>query len=540
MQQVLKPVEGLTESRADTQPGTDVPAAISARGVGRVFARTRALDGVSLDVTPGTIHALVGENGAGKSTFLGIVAGRLAPSAGKVEVMGREIPYGNARLIARSAGVRAIYQELTVLPALTARANVFLGHPVARWGVLAERRMTSQFVELAKTLGVQVAPGTLAGKLSIADQQMLEIMRALIARPKVLLLDEPTASLSIAERQGLYRILKDLRSQGLTLVLVSHNLDEVLDLADAITVFRDGRIVRSDERAKWTKRSIVRAMLGELDRESEGPATAEADQVKDAPTAHRRHRPGGLLLKVENLSVPGVLSDVSFGLYEGEVVGVAGLVGSGRTTLLRALAGLEPTASGRMELRGVERRIPASPRAARSLKIGLLPEDRKGQGLLLAQSAAENIVLGSSSRHGRLPLVSHRAMERASTGPAQEAGFPVARLAEPARNFSGGNQQKLLLARAAKAGLSILLADEPTRGIDIHAKAQIYESLRKTAVEHRAGVLVVSSDLEELETLCDRAFVLARSTFVAELQQEKGDLTVARILQHAFGVEDAA
>jgi rhamnose transport system ATP-binding protein len=522
---------------AAARPAGAQPAiGIDVRDVTRIFSGVRALDEITLSIARGSVHALVGGNGAGKSTMLGIIAGRLRPSSGTVELMGSKLPYGNPRAIGR-AGLAAIYQELTIIPALTAQANVFLGHPLARWGLLAERAMTRRFTALAEELGVAIPPRATARDLSVADQQMLEIMRALMLEPQVILLDEPTASLSVNERNSLYRTLGDLRRRGITIVLVSHNLDEVMSMADAITVFRDGRIVRDAPRAKWTKQALVRAMLGELGEDVE-QGLLEPDA---APKAEPVERPqlGPAALRVTALSVPRSLHAVSLDVRAGEIVGIAGLVGSGRTTLLRALSGLEPRATGTLDVGGTRCTLPRTVRAARQLGIVLLPEDRKGQGLLLGLSAAENVMLGNRTDGSRLAPITPRALYRSAREAAGTNGFDTGRLGEAARNFSGGNQQKILLARTAKAGLKLLLADEPTRGIDIHAKNEIYASLRKSAANGMA-VVVVSSEFEELEALSDRIFVLARGRRVAELLRADGETTVSRMLHHAFDMGEPA
>jgi ABC-type sugar transport system ATPase subunit len=394
--------------------------------------------------------------------------------------------------------------------------------------------MTRRYTALAAELGVTIPHGIIAGELSVADQQMLEIMRALILEPQVLLLDEPTASLSIAERDTLYRILRDLRAGGITMVLVSHNLDEVMDLADAITVFREGRIVRDAPRVDWTKQTLVRAMLGEAGGEVE-EALIEPSAIISSDASPKAFGPSAM--RVRDLTVIGAVEAISFDVREGEIVGLAGLVGSGRTTTLRALSGLEAHASGELEVRGESCDLPRTVRRARQLGVGLLPEDRKGQGLLLELSAAENITLGTRLENRMPGTVSPRATASAASPAAAMNGFDTRRLGELARNFSGGNQQKMLLARTLRSKLKVLLADEPTRGIDIHAKNEIYAALRQAAADGMA-VVVVSSEFEELEVLCDRIFVLARGRCVAALSRNEGETTVSRMLHHAFDLEE--
>jgi ABC-type sugar transport system ATPase subunit len=524
----------MTETQQVARMPRTGDAAIVVRNVVRDFSGVRALDRIDLSIARGSIHALVGGNGAGKSTMLGIIAGRLRPTSGTVALEGVELPYGNPLAI-RRAGLATIYQELTIIPALSARANVFLGHTMARWGWLAEKAMARRYSALADELRVAIPQGAIAGELSVADQQMLEIMRALILEPQLLLLDEPTASLSIAERDTLYRILRDLRARGITMVLVSHNLDEVMDIADAITVFREGHVVRDAPRAEWSKQTLVRAMLGEAGGAVE-EALIDPSAVTSPELAPKTIGPSAI--RVRDLAVVGAIQGVTFDVRAGELVGLAGLVGSGRTTTLRALTGLESNASGELEVGGETCGLPRTVRRARQLGIGLLPEDRKGQGLLLELSAAENITLGTRLENRRLSTVSPRATADAASPAAAMIGFDTSRLGKLARNFSGGNQQKMLLARTMRSNLKVLLADEPTRGIDIHAKNEIYAALRQSAADGMA-VVVVSSEFEELEALCDRIFVLARGRSVAELSRNEGETTVSRMLHHAFDLEES-
>ena len=335
--------------------------------VDKAFGNTIAVRAASFEISAGTVYALVGENGAGKSTLLGMLAGRITPTAGQIEVFGDMLQAGNVRA-SRLAGVVAIYQELTIVPALSACANVFLGQTHSRFGFLAELAMRRRFEELRARLGVKIAATAVAGKLSLADQQMLEIMRALQSKARILLLDEPTSALAPPEREALFARLRELRADGVTILLVSHNLDEVLAIADEISVCRDGKLVHTAPAGTWTKATLVAAMLGH-----------------DIPPSHRRPtrniaRP---LLEAAAITVPGKIENVSLSVSPGEIVGVGGLVGSGRTTLLRALAGLEPGAGGLLSIDGKGRSLPTDPARALALGIALIPEDRRGHGLCM-------------------------------------------------------------------------------------------------------------------------------------------------------------
>ena len=518
------------------------PPALVMHEVDKSFGGTWALRSVSLVVRPGTVHALVGENGAGKSTALGILAGRIAPTAGRVEVFGHESRYGDPRA-ARRAGVMAIYQELTIVPALSAEANVFLGQAVSRAGFLAEREMRTRYEQLCARVGVHaVPPRTPAGTLSVADQQQLEILRAVVAQARVILFDEPTAALAVSEREALYRLVEGLRETGATIMFVSHNLDEVLDLADEVTVFRDGEVVATEPRPAWTRPSLVRAMIGGqgddrvirelLDDDERATATAAAAAARADRLARGASRPP--LLAASAVTVPGAIEGLEIEVRAGEVVGIGGLVGAGRTSLLRALAGLEPAATGRMFVDGREVPWPRTVRRALALGIALVPEDRKAEGLVPALSALDNIALSDLGRVSRWGFVSRRSIETATSAVAAAFGVQADRFGHAARELSGGNQQKLLLARWKHRTPRILLADEPTRGIDVGAKAEILESLDAMA-EDGLGLVVVSSELEEVAAVADRVLVLAAGRMAGTLDRSSGEITAQRILELAFG-----
>lgn len=499
-------------------------AAIRLRGVGRRFANIVALDGVDLDVRPGEVHAIVGENGAGKSTCLSILAGRILPSDGTVEFFGRSLPLGDPGGL-RKAGVCAIYQELTIIPELSTQANVFLGQDRTRRGVIREGEMRRRLQELAAELDVNIVPDVPAGRLSVSDQQLVEIMRALVSEPRVILFDEPTAALAPHEREVLHRVIRRLRESGVTIVFVSHNLDEVLDLSDEITVFRNGRLVESRPANLWSKPELVESMIGRK--------VAPTDR-RQATRKHVGHDPA---LGVSGLTTRR-LRDLSFETHAGEIVGLAGLVGSGRTTLLKALAGDIPEARGQMHVRGNPVSWPTNTRKARRAGITMVPEDRKVAGLFHEMSAAENIAMGSIGSSSRYGVVSPRSMRNAADGVAAAMGFDVSRLGDPAGTLSGGNQQKLLLARAALSNPIVLLADEPTRGVDIGAKDEIMRTLR-TMAEAGVSIVVVSSELEDLEHLCDRVIVLSGGEIAARLNNPQ-EITMDAMLSGAFRVEGAA
>ena len=506
--------------------------------VSKRFLATKALQDASFSLDGGMVHAFVGENGAGKSTCLGVLAGRIAPSSGRIEVCGEEIPYGDPRRC-RQAGIVAIYQELTIVPALSAEANVFLGQPLSRHGVLSQKQMRRRYVALCEEIGIPPVPeGAAAGSLSVAEQQLLEIMRALISDAQVILFDEPTASLALQERAALLRLMRRLRRDGITIVFVSHNLDEVLEIADTITVFRGGLVTARGERSAWDKTKLVKEMLG--DEAGDRLATELLESGHEAPKVpHARpNADAEAILRLEGLTVPGAVEGIDLELREGEVLGLGGLVGSGRTTVLRALAGLEPRARGDLWIDGRKVSIPRSVRQARRLGLALLPEDRKGQGLVLQMDAMNNIAFSDLGAVSRFGVLSRRRMADAAVAASSEFGFRPERIGELARNLSGGNQQKLLLARWRYCRPRILLADEPTRGIDIGAKAEIMGALERMAADG-LSIIVVSSELEEVCALSDHVVVLAEGRLTGTLTRQESHITPSKIMSTAVGLEEA-
>ena len=500
----------------EDEPG-DVPA-LRLRGIGKEYPGVRALSNVDLDIRAGEVHGLVGENGAGKSTLLKIIAGAEPPTEGTIELFGESVEF-NDPLSARKHGVTAVYQELTVIPTLSAVANVFLGQAI-RFGPLQDRSgERKRFQELCATMDVRIDPNSEARSLSIADQQTLEIMRGIESAARVLVLDEPTAALAIHERRALYRTIRSLSAHGVTIVLTSHDIEEVLQLSDTITVLRDGMKVETRTASGWTSQSLIHAMLGE-----------------DVSLQASHHRKAGAeILRVRDLLVPGYLTRIDLTVRAGEIVGIAGLVGSGRTELLRALAGLDPQASGSLWVDGKPANLPRGPGAALRLGVALAPEDRKADGLVLGLPAYDNVNLTRLRSVARWRSVLVRSREVQS---AEERGRRV-KLQEGAirrttRLLSGGNQQKLMLAKWIDPRLKVLLVDEPARGIDVGAKAEIF-SLLDDLASRGLGIVMVSSELEEVAENSDRVFVIGGGEVIREL--EGGEVSQAAIMATLFGRE---
>jgi len=467
------------------------------RDVAKRFGPTVALDGVDLTLGAGEVHALIGENGAGKSTLMNIVAGAVRPGRGAMHVDGR--PYAPASpLEARRRGIALIHQELSLCPHLSVAENILLGIEPARWGWVDRRAARRRALALLGHFGRrELDPDRRVAELPLAARQVIEICRALAADARILLMDEPTSSLQREEVERLFALIRHLAASGIAVIYISHFLEEVREIADRYTILRDGRRVDAGLIAGTSNDHLIAQMVG---RPMGGlfPQRAHA-------------RAGEVILAVQDVAAPPALKHASFELRSGEILGIAGLMGSGRTELVRTLFGLEPRASGRMALRdrplGVHR---ASPAHRLSQGFGYLSEDRTREGLALPLSIADNLTAtrlsACSSRWGWLDLARQLAAARQWIGALRiRAGTP----AQPVRALSGGNQQKVAIGRLLYQDAEVLLLDEPTRGIDIGSKAQIYDTIARSAAAGKA-VLLVSSYLPELFGLCDRLAVMSR------------------------------
>ncbi|GAA2780549.1 sugar ABC transporter ATP-binding protein [Crossiella cryophila] len=477
-------------------------------GLGKRYPGVIALAGVDLDVAPGEIHALVGENGAGKSTVVRCLSGMETPDSGEMTFDGA--PHRPASpAAALRAGIRVVHQELELLPELSVAENLYFEHLPRRFGLVDKRKIRQDAVTALARVGLRVDPRTPVGRLGLAARQLVEIARALAADSRLLVLDEPTAALTGAESARLQGILRELAAEGTAIVFISHHLAEVLAIADRITVLRNGKSVATRAAAGVGATELVRLMVGRdlAEEYPPRPATARA--------------PGAELLRAEALRVHGGAGELDFAVHAGEVVGLAGLVGSGRTEAVRALYGADRRAGGRVLVCG--KPIPNG-RPTKSVHngLGMLAEDRKDQGLLLDMTVAANTSLAA------LPMVAHWGL-RSGKLEDQVAGTLVDRLGvrtsgvrQAVRALSGGNQQKVLLGRWLLADPGVLIVDEPTRGVDVGARYEIHRLLLELA-EGGKGLLVVSSDLPELIGLCDRILVLSRGRIAGELTRAEFD-----------------
>jgi len=494
-------------------PRFDVHVAV--REVSKRFGNVHALNDVSVDFRRGRVHALVGENGAGKSTLGKIVAGLYTCSDGVIEIDGREASLGEPRK-ALAAGISMMQQEVSLAPQMTVLENVFMGEqgplPLPR----NQKARRARYEEIAPEIGMEIDPDRRVETLRIPEQQQVELMRAMARSSRLVVLDEPTASLSRPETLSLLNTVKRLRGRGVTIVFVSHALDDVLAVADDITVMRNGEVIRTAPAESETRESLIEGMLGGAGKTLFAEKTRPQE---DAP----------VVLRASGLSREGVFSDIDLEVRAGEIVGIAGIVGSGRTEVMRAIAGADRLASGTVEVDGEQVRL-RSPRDASRAGIALLPESRKDEGLLLNRSIRENVSLANLTSVKRAGVVQSRrekslaaeAIERFDIRPASQ-GLDVGLL-------SGGNQQKVMFAKWLMRTPRVFIADEPTRGVDVGAKATIYELLR-SLVEQGLGLLMVSSEIEEVIGLSHRVLVMRDGRIVEELTgdaiSEKAILTAA-------------
>jgi ribose transport system ATP-binding protein len=496
--------------------GPDYPRVLQLRAISKSFRGVRVLEAVHFDVRPGEVHALVGENGAGKSTLMNIAGGVIPADSGQILWNGRPVLPRSPRH-AQSLGIATVHQELALVPQLSAAENIFLGrHPAAR-GWVRWREIHARAAELLAQLGRIADCRRPAGELSLAERQLVEIARALAFDARLIVMDEPTAPLSERDAAGLFQTIRRIRDRGVAVVFISHRLKEIFQVSDRVTVLRDGRHVLTAATADTTQDTLVRAMVGtELkDRFAPRPAApCETAPCQNAPCQNE-----------EALRVEGTLQ---LAVRRGEIVGLAGLAGAGRTELLESLFGRGAPRPERLFVRGRPAAV-SSPRDAIRHGIALVPDDRKGKGLVTGASLQTNIVLAGGRRRF---FLRNAAEKQAANQLIGELRIKAASLDEPIICLSGGNQQKAVLAKWLYAGADVFLLDDPTRGIDVRSKAEIYDLIRALA-KRGAAVLFASSELDELLRLADRIVVMHRGRIAGELAQ--AEATEERIMHLATG-----
>jgi ribose transport system ATP-binding protein len=473
------------------------------KGISKSYPGVKALDGVSFDVRAGEVHALIGENGAGKSTLMKILAGAQIADSGAVEIEGRAVRHPTPETMLEH-GIAVIYQELMLVPHLSVAENIFLGRlPKVNSLWINWEAAERESLQIARRLGFQLNPRARLGSLTVAQQQMVEITKALSRNAKLVVLDEPSAVLGDQELEKLFAAIKALAVQGISFIYVSHRLREVFEIADRVTVLRDGAVVTTRSVAEVNQEQLVNWMVGR--------------SIEDF-FPERVAQPGRVALAVSGLYREGALNDVSFKAYTGEILGICGLAGAGRTELLRAIVGADRIDAGTIELFGKPVAI-RSPRQALRLGIGLVPEDRKRQGLFLNRSVSFNITISNLRQMLDRGVISHRTEKRLVTGFVESLRIKAPSPWVRTRNLSGGNQQKCVLAKKLNARCRVLLVDEPTRGIDVGAKREIYKLFSDLTAEGLT-IVMVSSELPEVLGCCDRILVMKAGRIAAEFSRQ--------------------
>ncbi|MGE5482061.1 MAG: sugar ABC transporter ATP-binding protein [Bacteroidota bacterium] len=490
-------------------------ALLEISNVSKRFSGVQALAGVDFDLHAGEVHALVGENGAGKSTLMKIIAGVHQPDTGRIVVDGKQVKFTGTR-DSQEAGISMIYQELNLVSALSIAANIFLCREFRSGPFINEREMNNRARAAMGRIGVNLDPHLRVSRLSMAQKQLVEIAKAISMNAKIVIMDEPTSSLTDAEKAHLFETIGRLKKEGVGVIYISHDLDEVFKLADRITVLRDGRTVASSLTADTDKATVVYHMVGR-----------ELTEIYD----YQSYARPDVLLEVKNLSKRGLLHNVSFTVHAGEIVGIAGLVGAGRTELAYHLYGLMKPDNGIVRLKGRVVSI-GSPTHAIGLGIGLVPEDRKDMGLFANMSIQANVTMSSLKAVVRRGLVLSRAERDRAVQYIKEFGIRTSGPEQKVINLSGGNQQKVVLARTVATEPALLILDEPTRGVDVGAKAEIYKLMRQMAAAG-VGIIMISSELPEVLGVSDRVLVMRNGAITGELTREEASSEV--VMQCATG-----
>lgn len=497
----------MSEDVISTSRPTDVLLRVDS--VSKVYPGVTALDDVTLDLRQGEIHAIVGENGAGKSTLIKILAGAIEPSSGSIAIGGEEYAALTPQL-ARRLGVAVIYQEFTLVSTLSAADNVFLGEYITKGPVLDKKTMRAKSADLFRRLGVDIDPDTMVQDLTTGYQQIVEIAKAVSKDARLLIMDEPSAPLTATEVEAMYRVVEVLKSHGITIVYISHRMDEIFRLSDRVSVLRDGKFIGTRVTAETTRGELIRLMVG---RE-----LAEGYPTRDTPI-------GEISFTARDVSGNGV-SGISFEAHRGEILGFAGLIGAGRTELMEVLFGSKPAQSGQVELHG-KSVLSKSPIQAIRHGIALVPEDRKRHGVILNFSIRDNISLPLLKGMSRFGIIPQQRVSKLAADHMKNLGIKAPSSSSNVANLSGGNQQKVVLAKWLATQPEVLIFDEPTRGIDVGARHEIYLIMNQLAAEGKT-ILMISSDMEELIGMADRIVVLREGLQQGTL--EKQDITQEAVL----------
>ncbi|MDR1510726.1 MAG: sugar ABC transporter ATP-binding protein [Synergistaceae bacterium] len=489
---------------------------LTALGIKKIYPGSIALDDVDFNVYPGRVNVLIGENGAGKSTLMKIIAGAETATEGEIAISGSPVRYSSTHEAERY-GVGIIFQELNIFPNMTVAENIFIAHErMANAFSIDKNGQNALASEILGRLQQNIDPGTIAGNLRIGQQQIVEIARALSHDTKILIMDEPTSALSEQEVDVLFRVIEELKADGVAIIYISHRLEEIMKIGDRVTVLRDGRLVAESDMADVDLPWIIRQMTG------------SDDFTVDAPDAHS----GEILLEVEHLSLPGYagsykVEDVSFKLYKGEILGIYGLMGAGRTELLECLIGACPEMRGRISLAGTDA-VGTSIEERIADGFSLIPEDRKNQGLIVSLPVLDNMTLSSLRKYVKLLSIATTRERSDVERTARELGLKTPSVSAPVSSLSGGNQQKTVIGKNLLTKPRVLLMDEPTRGIDVAAKRDVFNIITRLAREG-LGIILVSSELKEILTIPSRVLVLSKGKLTGEF--ERGEMTREKLVR---------
>ena len=490
---------------------------VEMEGITKTFGGVYALKNASFRVKPGEIHALVGENGAGKSTLMKILSGAVQMDSGTIRIDGQTCNITSPK-VSKDLGVAVIYQEFMLAPHLTVAENIFIDRLSGKKPVIDWRNLKKQAGELLDKLGFgDIDAGMPVADLPVAYQQIVEICKSLAKNEKILVLDEPTAVLTFSEIEKLFGLLRSLRAQGIGIVYISHRLDEIFELCDAVTVLKDGMLVKELNIKDTDKKSLINLMVG---------------RELSTLFPERNATIGETLLEAKHICAGRMVDDVSFSVRRGEVLGFSGLVGAGRTETMRAIFGADKMESGQVVYQGKEVLL-KSPVDAVGRKIGLVPEDRKNQGVLIEQSIRVNTTLTSLGRVSKMGIIKHKKDKEFSKKILAELATKYASVEDNVSSLSGGNQQKIALAKWLAADCQCMILDEPTRGVDVGAKAEIYKNINKLA-ESGMAIIMISSEMEEIINMCDRVMIMRQGKIVGEL--EKNEMTENNLIKLSMGV----
>lgn len=484
------------------------------RGITKIFPGVKALNRVQFQLKPGEVHALMGENGAGKSTFIKVITGVHKAEEGEMYLYGQKVDFKGPR-DAQAAGIAAVYQHATSYPDLTVAENIFMGHEIVRHGIIQWKKMNEEANKLLKRMNAEFDATAEMGTLSVAEQQIVEIAKALSTNAKIIILDEPTASLTKRESEELYRIVDQLRESGVSVIFISHRFEDMYRLASRVTVFRDSQYIGTYNVDEITNADLIKAMVGR-----------EITDLFPKPQV----KIGGEVLRVENLSRIGFFKDISFTLHAGEILGFTGLVGAGRTEVIESVCGITHPDSGRVYLNNQEIHV-KKPADAMDLGIVLLPEDRQKEGLLMSWGLGRNVTLPTMGKFAKGGLNDEKKEREVSKQLLEEVDTKAVDIFQPASSLSGGNQQKVVVAKALGQEMKVVIMDEPTKGVDVGAKAEIYAIMGELAQQGYA-IILISSEMPEILGMADRIVVMCNGRITGTLNRDEA--TQEKILDLAM------